>query len=469
MKKFELKHSFFAAAMIAVTVFIFLSTGCTIDPAINNDPNGIREDQLKTPAGIKGLLVGCQTMGGDFYCSDRSRIASIWTQQVTAPPGGQRAQAGSWVTYNLTPDGPPNDYWLYGYKAVHNCDDLIRLTPLVSLDNDPVTNTATQNVIVGIGKTIKAYIYGELAAYFGSIPIDLKSLTGSAYEPAKFATQAEAYARVQLLLDEAIAGFTADGASLGQDLSFGLQAAPWAAVAHSLKARYFLHTSDYAKALDESKKGIVSEAGTLFAFYSTNPLEYSPWGHWALEEGNSIRATKPFIDLLKSEAGDKRLIEYFELNDSGHVIGYSATGTAEEQDISLVSIIKKYSKHEDNFPIVSSWENILIRAESEAQTGDLASAVTDVNVIRTNAGLTAYSSANKDSVIAQILLQKHLQLFLEGQNYSDMRRTKTLPDPQPKSPSAPGNFRFPYPDSETNSNPNTPADNDDLARPLLQY
>src|SRR5690348_11269777 len=112
MKKFNIKNQIFFAAAYASIIIIMLSS-CSIDPAINNSPNGINQDQLATPDGIKGLLVGAQTMGGDFYCSDRSRIAAIWTQQVTAPPGGQRAQASSWVTYDLSQDGPPNDFWLY--------------------------------------------------------------------------------------------------------------------------------------------------------------------------------------------------------------------------------------------------------------------------------------------------------------------------------------------------------------------
>ena len=247
-------------------------------------------------------------------------------------------------------------------------------------------------------------------------------------------------------------------------MSFGGQGAPWVAVAHSLKARYFLHAGDYAKALDETKKGIATESGTLFAFYSTNALEYSPWGHWVNDEGGSIRATKSFVDLLKSEVGDRRLIQYFSPNDSGHIIGYSATGSTEEKKITSVSNILKYGSYSDNFPIISSFENTLIRAECEARTGDVASAVTHVNIIRTNAGLTNFVSANRDSTIAQVLKQKHLQLFLEGQNYNDMRRTKTLPDPV-----AGKNYRINYPLSETNANPNVPADADVLAKPLLGY
>ena len=90
--------------------------------------------------------------------------------------------------------------------------------------------------------------------------------------------------------------------------------------------------------------------------------------------------------------------------------------------------------------------------------------MTDVNIIRNAAGLPAFASTDPLVTGIEILKQKYLQLFLEGQSYNDMRRTKTLPDPQPGR-----NFRIHYPTTEINANPNTPADADALAKPLLQY
>lgn len=456
MTKNNMKKSILFLAFFAM----FISS-CSIDESINLSPNEITEEQLKTPAGIKGLFVGAQTMNGDFHSADRSRIGSIWAQQVTAPTGGQRAQASGWTTYNLTVDGPPNDMWLYGYKAVKVCDDLITLTPQVQLS----ATSATQDYIVAVAKIIKASIYGELAAYFGSIPIDLKSLTKPGYAPPTFASQADAYARVQTLLDEALAGLVADAdIALGEDLTFGGSAAGWRAVAHSLKARYFLHVGNYTSALTEANNGVADVAGNWMAKYSEEALEYSPWGWWSNDEANSIRATKPYIDLLKSEPNDSRLAEYFKTNDSGNYVGYSATGSTEEQTYDLVSVMKKYSGYGEHFPLMTTNETILIRAECKARGGDVGGAVTDVNVIRAAAGLTPFASTDGAATLAEVLKQKHLSLFLEGQSYNDQRRTKTMPDPQPGR-----NFRLIYPTAERNPNPNTPLDADDLVRPLLQY
>ena len=65
--------------------------------------------------------------------------------------------------------------------------------------------------------------------------------------------------------------------------------------------------------------------------------------------------------------------------------------------------------------------NTLIIAECEARVGALPNAVKAVNSIRVNAGLNDMNSgdvSDKNKVITEILTQKHLSLFLEGQTYT---------------------------------------------------
>lgn len=104
------------------------------------------------------------------------------------------------------------------------------------------------------------------------------------------------------------------------------------------------------------------------------------------------------------------------------------------------------------FPFISYKENMLILAEAQARTGQTADATTALNTIRKEAGLKDYSG---NDLIGEILHQKFLQLFLEGQVYTDMRRTKTKP-----SPNMP--MRFIYPITEYNANPNVPKDSETL-------
>jgi hypothetical protein len=322
-------------------------------------------------------------------------------------------------------------------------------------------------MIIAIAKTHKALVYGEMAAIFGSIPVNIPAdLT-----PAPFVSQADAYAKVQTLLDEALAGFKS--VDLPQDMNYGGDAAAWATLAHSLKARYFLHVNNFSSALTEANQGM--QTGSWLAFYDEgNAREFSPWGFFSIDEANELRGNKVFIDSLKSEAGDTRLNEYFTAqDDSSLILGYAKRGQTATNPEELVSdhiaIIKKYSTYGEDFPMMSAEEVTLIRAEARAETGDVSGGIADVNMIRAAANLGPFSTSDKDVAIKEIMKQKWLELFLEGQDYHDQRRRKMMLEPIPSSADRPGNFRFIYPVSERNANPNTPTNSDALMKPLLGY
>lgn len=428
--------------------------------SVNQSPNAINSDNIKSATGMYALLVGAQAGASDFYAGDRSRMGSFFTWQMCSPPGLGRPQPVTWNGYLMQPDGPINDCWLGGYRTNAVTDQIIKNCGAIDFGDPKINNT-----LIGMADFYKALMLGEMASFYGSIPIDIVGL-----DAPKFATQAEAFARVQTILDDALAKMAAGGAKLAtQDFNFGGDATLWIPAIHSLKARYYLAVGDYQNALTQSNAGISAAAGTVNAIFTSTAGEYSPWGHWSNDEsGQPIRVEQSYIALLKSEAGDTRLAAYFLKNDSGNYVGYRAHAGEGEAFVDSASVtptktstLKKYSGYGDLFPIISFEENELIKAECEARVGSLPNAITGVNAIRTGAGLGATTATTQADVITEILKQKHLQLFLEGQTYTDMRRTKTLPST--KVP-----VRFLYPVSELNANPNVPADNDALVNAIVK-
>ncbi len=457
MKKYINKISKIFAVF---AVFTLLLSSCSIDDSVNVDPNAIAEAKVKSVDGVYSLFVALQVNVADTYTRDRSRLAAIWSWQMCAPPGIARPQPVAWNAYNITTDGPTDDYWVITYRGVKIANDIIAFTPEVFTG----TNEKLGNTILGIAKVYKAILLGEAAASFGSIPVEIKGA-----EAPDFVEQNAAYAYVQKTLDEAIVHLNAGTASLARDLNLKGDGAKWIAVANSAKARYYLQIGDYANALASANKGIADATGSIYGIFSSNAGEKANWGMWVLNEQEPIRPDKYFLDMF--DAKDKRLAEYFSPNADGEFIGFASRPLAnaytkpvldKEKNFQTTVRMKKYSTYEEKFPIIRYEENVLIKAECLARTGTLNDAATQINIIRTKAGLPDFTPANKDEAIKEALTQKFLELYLEGQSWHDQRRTGTLPEFK-----AQANARFLYGQSEKVANTKVPLDKDDLCRYLL--
>jgi starch-binding outer membrane protein, SusD/RagB family len=78
----------------------------------------------------------------------------------------------------------------------------------------------------------------------------------------------------------------------------------------------------------------------------------------------------------------------------------------------------------DNVPVIRVSELYLIRAEAYARlaTPDLTNAMADINRIRTRAGLTASTASTQAAVLAEMELQRRLELAFEGHRWFDLKR-----------------------------------------------
>ncbi|CAN5807147.1 hypothetical protein BH11GEM1_BH11GEM1_17600 [soil metagenome] len=83
-----------------------------------------------------------------------------------------------------------------------------------------------------------------------------------------------------------------------------------------------------------------------------------------------------------------------------------------------------YSVRESPVPILRNEELILLRAEARYFTGDVAGALSDINVIRVTAGGLAplVGFANDQAFIDELLYNRRLSLVFEGHRWVDMRR-----------------------------------------------
>ena len=455
--------------LFALTAIVTLSlVGCDSDlTSLNNSPNAVSDLNVNTIIGQQSVLVGMQAIAGDWYSGDRSRLLSIWTRQMCAPTGLGRPQPAAWNTYTIDRSkNSPDDYtWFNGFHVVKLADDIIYNAASAGMSGNAL------NLYLGVAKFYKALALGETAALYGSIPVDIRS----APKPA-FVSQSAAYAVVQSLLSDAITNFQAiSGTSTEvRELNFQGNAAKWIAAANSLRARYYLHQLDYANAANAATSGITAAANTVNGIWTLTAGEYAPWGHWTLTEtGEPLRANKYYVDFLRgkgstdSTSTDTRIAAYLSVRSGavkvvGNDIYGDLGGTGDEVTPTKTAGLVKYAQYNSSFPLISYQENILVRAEAAqrvAGSAVSAAALADLNTIRTGAGLPAKlitDFANGAALITEVLKQKYIQLFLEGQAYHDMRRVNQTDGTPLYRTGIP--LRFLYPESETSTNPNVPAD-----------
>jgi hypothetical protein len=277
------------------------------------------------------------------------------------------------------------------------------------------------------------------------------------------------------VLSEAIAELTngTGPGPLGNDLVYGADATLakrtlWIQAAHTLKARFLLHTveasankaSVYANVITEASSGISSAAGDLLAYHSTSVTERNIWYQFqSTTFGQDLVAGKALVDIMNARS-DPRLPQYFGLNGLG---GYGGEDVNVAQPGNTVSPLAGSGRMTDGSfrqPLVTYQENELILAEAYNQTGNDVLALTHLNNARAVPGLSALVGITGAALTDSIMTEKYVTLFQNIEVWNDYRRMciprltpDTTANPQFRG-KIPG--RLFYSGSEGNVNSNIP-------------
>lgn len=129
--------------------------------------------------------------------------------------------------------------------------------------------------------------------------------------------------------------------------------------------------------------------------------------------------TKALLDAYESEKNtDGTTI--VDVRRSLYELGTAGRGTAEIECTKFLG--RSGQVNLDNIPVIRVSEMYLNRAEALARSGNAAGALTDLNVIRTRAGLPAATGLTGAALITEILKQRRLELAFEGHRFFDMKR-----------------------------------------------
>ncbi|HEY7235266.1 MAG TPA: RagB/SusD family nutrient uptake outer membrane protein [Gemmatimonadaceae bacterium] len=182
-----------------------------------------------------------------------------------------------------------------------------------------------------------------------------------------------------------------------------------------------------------------------------------------LANGNSNAATTAIVAHAKADSGIQlRADGTKDLRFQNKVITLASPKGPSTASLGVQTNFdySVYAQRTDPIAIIRNEELMLLRAEAEYYTGDQASALTDINEIRTKSGGLAPRGAFIDETdfLDELLYNRRLSLVFEGHRWIDMRRFGRLNLLTIDLPSQVVVSRLPVPQGECLQRVNAPAD-----------
>lgn len=449
--------------LFALVLFFSLSSCSDFVEGFESDPNNSNDAPIE--AVLNGAFVGLIVA----HEGEDARLACMWSRQFT----GCDRQYSAFQVYNVNAENFEFDKY---YLAIENAQ--------ITIEKAALTNNLLAS---GIAKILEAHSIGMVASLWGDIPYSESNKFPEIEDPV-FDNQASVYAAVQSRLDAALsdlAGNPSNGAIEGIDFYFGGDPVAWSAVANSLKARFYMHTKQYAEALSAAKKGIASTGGDWMAPHTTGAYNqdlnfYNSFGI-SDREGYMCAQGAILPSWLDASTDDYR---GNAKTDETARFNHLYTGSDPDWDLNYAS--GAMWGPTTSFPFATAIENFLIIAETELSVNsDMGAALDALNQARAIlaaafpsgkyeayeladfeesgiAGRTGESAA--DALKHEIVEEKYVSLVGQIEVFNDVRRTNNYLN----IPTAAGNAlpaRFLVPQDEIDANVNAPSPIPDLFEP----
>lgn len=427
--------------------FVVVWTSCEKNltgAKLDNDPN------MATEVPMESLLSAIEVNSFVYNENFNAWLVSIWMQQMS----GTARTFENYGRFEVQEDIFDPE-WTRVYRGA----GLVDLKKLRNLAAD-----AGNRKMEGVAKILEAFLMGTTSSLYGDIPYSEATIE----ETPKLDKMSEVFSALQTLLDEAIADLVSGEGYVAPEADhyYSGDAGKWIAVAHSLKARFYLewaevNPNNYSLALAEAEQGIASSADNFKAKHSDVSGEENCW--YQLEAGaraGNVSAGKFLVELLKSR-NDPRLEIYYDKDADGNYTG-SDPGDGNSNAGFLNPETYGSKSWESEFV---SWEEMqFIIAECQYANGNATGALSTLDAVlagiegKFDITLTRYSDTglSGEQVLEAIMMEKYIAMFLNMVVWSDWKRTN-YPVFEMTYNDRPVPRRFLYSMQERNSNPNIPS------------
>lgn len=414
---------------------------------LNIDPNN--PATVDAPNQLQGVILA----NALFHEGDPARTAGVWTNQFS----GSDRQYISLNNYDVNA-GTFDDSWGTAYYGAITQARLMGQS----------AQTGLNSKLKGVAQVLEAHAAGTATALFGDVPFREVNQVGN--KNPKFDPQAQVYADLQAELDDAIKNLAGPGSiPADKDIIFGGSATKWSAVAQTLKARYFLHTKDYAGAKAAALKGINSAGNDFVMPHAEADGAYNVFSDFLTSRFGYLTAEGAYAPKLLDPAqkgrfaGNRNNAKTDETARFDYFYTEASSLTAFDYELKTY---EEFSAPDASYPLVTFTETQLVLAEANARLGTTADALVALNKHRAalekqyaGGKYEAYTLANivggAAGLLREILTEKYVTLIGQTEAFNDVRRTKNaIGIPTKTGANIPQ--RFLYPQSEINANPNVP-------------
>lgn len=403
---------------------------------LTTDPN------RPTVVSTKNLIVPVEQLLMSYWGGDPSRVTEIYAQQLSGLARQYGALGGSYAQDPTTTNGAES--------ALYTAGGLVDIKTLESK-----SAAAGDSLTLGIAQILEGAMFGTGADLFGDL-VYSQALSGQ--PNPKLDPQLQVYDSVQKVLSAGIKNLTSlhpGGTNAGpgaSDLFYNGNAAKWVAAAHTLKARFYMHTATDANpnkaaaidsALAEAKQGIKSDAGNMYGNFTTTPGEENFYYqfYFTTGRGGDIGAS-PFLDSLLKARNDPRDTVYFSHDKTGAL-----------EDLSDARLAPDFPQ-----PFVTYDENTLLWAEAAYRSGDQATALLKLNEERANNGLPA-ETVTGQALLNEILTEEYIVDFQVGEEAWTLYRRTCTPNlvPATTAKAIPGRLFYDTGEQQTNTSISAPG------------
>ena len=341
MKGLKTMKNTFSLILIASMLML---ASCEIPTDLNDNPNEITLQDVDASL----FLNGAQLANTMVQNSHLNRITGMFSGQLI----GYTSLYSNIYGYSLS-TVESNDEWNGCYTGVlTNVRHIVEAVP-------------DDKLLVGIAQVVEAHAVGTLAILMGDVPYT--EAVNDAVDDPVFDSQLEVLADLTLLLDRAISDLgSASSRPEDFDIYYGGDKDKWIAAAYTLKARYALIQSNYSAALTAANMGISSSAGDM---------NYIPRGDAAVSQGDKNLFNAILSGSRTGDLGNNGsyLLELLNDTTSAYRGNAKTNETARHNYYKIdetsgegnLGVIERF----EPMPMVTYFENQLIKAEAAARTG----------------------------------------------------------------------------------------------------